>query len=143
LESGAKATKGAVVTAGTAVVAVVVTIKKGAEKVADVVDAVLGDDEPSSTTPNETPDASSSSGTSQPSGGGQTGRKLNKDAPANGEQRVYDARQKYQDMKTKMNKTPADKLAEQKAKNEFQRAIDALKKSEQHAQTGQRPSKRN
>jgi RHS repeat-associated protein len=59
LESGAKATKGAVVTAGTAVVAVIVTVKKGAEKVADVVDAVLGDDEPSSSTPVKTFDGAS------------------------------------------------------------------------------------
>jgi hypothetical protein len=55
LESGAKATKGAVVTASTAVVAVVVTVKKGADKVADAVDAVFGDDEPSSSTPVKTP----------------------------------------------------------------------------------------
>jgi hypothetical protein len=47
------------------------------------------------------------------------------------------------DIKTKPNKTPADKALRKKAEAELQKALDAMKKSEQHAQKSQRPSRGN
>lgn len=70
-------------------------------------------------------------------GGGKTAGKVRKGLLSQGKQGVADARAKVKQLDSVANKTPADKTALQAAKRELQRRIDQMRRSEEHARTGQ------
>jgi RHS repeat-associated protein len=63
-------------------------------------------------------------------------RKINPGREASGKKGVEDARKKVNDLRSKPNKTPADKEALRRAERELQRQLDRLKKSEPDARRG-------
>ncbi|MFV8753052.1 SpvB/TcaC N-terminal domain-containing protein [Nannocystaceae bacterium ST9] len=75
-------------------------------------------------------------------GGGKTGRKRSRDSLQTAQQEVEVARAQRDGLRAKPNKTPADKLELEKAEKALKRAEEGLRASENHAQKGQRPSRR-
>ena len=70
-------------------------------------------------------------------GGGKTGGKVSKDALAGGKKTIDDLRSELQELRSKPNKTPADKQAIDRATAKLKQAIERLRRSEEHARIGQ------
>jgi hypothetical protein len=70
-------------------------------------------------------------------GGGKTGRKASKDAIESGRKVVEEIRKKLGDLRSKPNKKPEDHDLIDRVKRELKKAIDNLRKSEEHARTAQ------
>jgi hypothetical protein len=76
--------------------------------------------------------------TASAKGGGKTGGKVSKDALKTGRETVDRLRKELKELKSKPNKTPADKAAYDRKAAELNRALDRLRRSEEHARIGQR-----
>jgi RHS repeat-associated protein len=70
-------------------------------------------------------------------GGGKTGRKLSRDRLAHQQETVDRLRGERDALRSKRNKTPADKEALEAKERELKREVDRLSASEEHARKGQ------
>jgi RHS repeat-associated protein len=75
-------------------------------------------------------------------GGGKTARKKSRDALENARDRVAEAQARRDALRSKPNKTPADKQELAKAERALKKARDQLKASETHARKSQKPPRR-